>query len=863
MDYRLAAARRLLTVDAQNARALSIVSDQRPVFQVPGPAQANPQAADPAIIDPAMTNPALAHLASTLGSRVGLLEVESTPGQFIPLATAWPCAPDGPTPETRRFVTAGHVLEVFLRDNAVLRGAALPADGMRNGRVVMPGGAIFPIARWICAAPVDVAVFDVQQDAQPCPGLSRDTTGQLPAWVAPLGYPLQTGFALFGAVNPAYPGHLFCGTGESRVIARSGEASRYFLHDASTLPGYSGAPVFDPDTGRVVGVHVWGVASASDASDWNDAVRMSSMLRIPWLAAILAGQSDGLQGGEPAMAWLGGRPPVAAEYLLPRIELAGPEAGIVTDRSDARDRLYQPGLAMAQDEMMPTAGVVGDQLDEGSCAAFAVAAAIEHQLARRQGYVPPEIPGNFSASVRMLDRMARRHDEWLDDTAEGTSLRAVLKGFYQNGVCSWDKCRYVPRQADFFLTRDIARDARRLTLGSYARVDRTSVNDMRMAVQEAGAVLVTARIHAGWSAPRDGRILYDPLEPAAGSRMHAFVIDGYTDEGFIIQNSRGAGWGGFKGLPGHALWSFEDWSDNCLDAWVIRLAPRSEQAFAVSILSGNGVAAPRRIALLGHLMHAERDGLVEDGTLGLGARGLAETAAYLATGDARDRYDRLLLLFHEPLLGADQIAQLALPLTARLKARRVYPFHIAYGLDEMRACRLRLGHDIAEITARYLPEGEAGDSVLLRLLGPSIRAQVAGYRDGAGIAARASLRDALAVLPLFAGRDGDQPGLPLAMVSVGLGVVPAQVLAQTVPEFRRLPHLAIAAPVAPRSARQWTLAKDLRTDSDLPGWRGSWGDLVAAAHGRKIRSERGAMAATVQELLKRADSVPELLARLG
>lgn len=853
MDYRLAAARRLVTVDAANARARSIINAERPVFQFPDLGQADA---------------ALAALAAAVGDRIGRLEVQLDSGHFLPLATAWPCAPSDAEPETLRFVTAGHVLRVFLIQRAQLRLAALPAAGMRAGRVVMPDGRIYSIARWVCAAPVDVAVFDVLPGTVPCLGLVPDTAAPVPAMVAPIGYPLESGFTLFGTIDAQNP-RLFYGEGVSKTGPASGERASYFLHDASTLPGYSGAPVFDPATRRVIGVHVWGAAGGGD---WNDAVRISAIPAWSWLAEILQGTRQDPPADARAMRWIGGDQPVAAESLTPPMPCPPPDAGIVEDRPDTRDRLYQPGLATAQDEILPPPGIIGDQMDEGSCAAFAVAAAIERQLARRADYTPPPAGQGFTASVRMLDRMARRHDEWLEDASDGTSLRAVIKGFYHNGVCRSELCPYRPHQPDFFLTRDIARQAREITLGSYARVA-PSVNDMRMAVQEAGAVIVSARVHPGWSALRDGCIDYDPMNPASGPQRHAFVIDGYTADGFVVQNSRGADWGGFRGLPGHALWRFADWNDNAFDAWVIRLAPRSPQAFDVSERVATGIATPRRIGLLGHMLHAERGGLVEDGTLGLGARGVAETAAYLATAEARARYDRLLLVFHEPLLDADQIARLALPLTARLKLHRTYAFHIAYGLDEMRSCRLRLRQDVADAAERYLAEDGARDVALLRQLGPWLRAQVEDFRRGARLAARRALRDALAVLPLFAGpgpagdaaagaAGKDEAGLPLALLSVGLGMVPARALAETVPEFRALPHLALAAPLPLQRARVLRLSDAARTESDLPGWRGSWSDLVAAAHGRRIRSRRGAVAATPQDLLLRADAIPGLLALL-
>lgn len=840
MDYRLAAARRLIGVDPANQRATSIIGDGRPVFSLPPPAEAGPQ---------------LAALAEAVAARVGLLQVQDDAGVFQPIATAWPCAPtDGAG--TWRFVTAGHVLPVFLTQRSDWREAALPAQGMRNGCVVL-GDRSYRIRRWICAAPADLAVFDLEPDGDPVPGLALADAGPLPALVVPMGYPLESGSRLFGTIDLHNP-KLFFGSGAWEHIPARDEARFNFLHDASTLPGFSGGPVFDADSKRVVGVHVWG---SKGGGDRNDAVEINLIRRFSWLMEILAGTRDDAPPGTPAIRWTGGRKPVAAELFTRPLPYAPSDAGIIEDRPDARDQRYQPGLAMALDRIPPDPGIIGDQEDEGSCAGFAVAAAIERQLARRPDYEAPARPGRFTASVRMLDRMARRHDEWLDDEAEGTSLRAVLKGFYHNGVCGWDLCDYRPRHPDFFLTREIAKQARQITLGSYARVA-PSVNDIRMAVQEAGAVIISARVHDGWDHPNEGRIDYDPLTPATGSRRHAFIIDGYTDDGFIVQNARGAGWGGFQGLPGHALWSFADWSDNGLDAWVIRLAPRSAKAFDVSVRVATGLATPRRIGLLGHMLHAERGGLVEDGTLGLGARGVAETAAYLATAEARERYDRLLLIFHEPLLDADQIARLALPLTARLKTQRIYAFHIAYGLDEMRSCRLRLRQDVAEAAQRYLPEGDGRDVALLRQIGPWLRAQVADYQRGARLAARSSLRDALAVLPLFAGPTHDEPGLPLALLSAGLGAVPARALVEAVPEFRGLPHLALAPPLPVAGARILRLHDGARAECDLPGWRGSWPDLVAAVHGHKPRSRRGLVAASVQDLLARADAVPMLLARL-
>lgn len=594
--------------------------------------------------------------------------------------------------------------------------------------------------------------------------------------------------------------------------------------------------------------------------DLNDGIPGSGALaREGWLRGVL----DGSGGDPPPEAgtrpWRGGLAPRPSEPTearsLPMLladtgafrdpDCAGSEGGVVPDRTDHRDDFHQPGLSPPPPCVIPGKGPVGDQGSEGSCAAFAVAGAIEIQLARREGYCPPA--HGLTASVRMLDRMARRHDEWLDDTPDGTSLRAALKGFHHNGVCPESACAYVPRRPAFFLTRAIARAARDITLGAYLRV-RLSADDMRKAIAEGGAVIVTADVHEGWwNVDKDGRIPFDLADPPKPRGRHAFVVSGYDTEGFIIRNARGPGWGRYRGLPGHALWTFEDWA--------IRLAPSGDKAFALSPGTAGQDGAPRRLGLLGHAVHAERFGLVEDGTLGLGARGIAETAACLDSPEARGRYDRLMLVFHEPLMDGNLIARLALRLTLRLKARGIYPLHIVHGLDEMLAWRLRLSHDVGRAVERYLREGASRDAALQRRLGPVIRTQVESFAQGARAAAAPLLRDALGPLTLCAA-----PGRRIDLVSVGVGGVLAQAMAR-IWAAPRPPHLAIACPTDIRATRHW-LPGGRKDEADLPGWQGSWGDIIAGAFGRSIRADRGEDAATVQDLLSQPDFVPRLLDRL-
>lgn len=879
MDYQLAAARRLMGIGAENPRARSIINEIRPVHLLSNTGEFAGPGQDAAL--PGLDADRLRRLARDHSSRIGLLCVDVA-GTFLPLATAWPIAGAdavGDPALTRRFVTAGHVMSCVLSDDVALAHAGTVQNrSKRAAQVVFADGDTRVVSRWICTAKLDIAVFEIKGEGRRA--LHLDAAAALPDAIAVIGYPLVADVGLFRDHADPYLGRQFLAVGRTRRNTSSFEGRGQFRHDASTLPGFSGAPVLDPATGRVIGLHVGGSGDGLEhrgnnvggpprrvhGDDENDAILASALMQEDWLARILMGASDTPPPRTKTHGWAGGAVPAPQEAVEGRSMLsllqatlasrrpgiAPADAGVETDRTDSRDQFFQPGLSRAPEQIIPRADPVGDQGDEGSCAAFALAAAIERQLAGRAGYKRPD--HGFTASVRMLDRMARRHDEWLDDAGDGTSLRAVIKGFYHNGVCPEAMCSYVPRQQGFFLTRSLAKAARQITLGQYQRV-RLSVDDMRMAIRAAGAVIVTADVHDGWKALDRCRIPYDPADPPALRRRHAFAVTGYDADGFIIKNARGPKWGGYRNRPGHALWTFDDWADTCRDAWVIRLAPPGDKAFAVSAATAGQLATPRRLELLGHILHAERTGLVEDGTLGLGARGVAETAAYLDSPEARARYSRLMLVFHEPLMDDDLIARLALRLTRRLKPRGIYAFHIAYGLDEMLACRLRLAHDVGRAVERYLREGTSRDTVLQRQLGPVIRGQVDHFAQGAKAAAQPLMRDALAALMLFAAPDRQTD-----VVSVGLGAIPAQALVNAAP-VRPLPHLAIACPVAIRGARPWRLG-DERDETDLPGWLGSWGDIVAGAHGRTIRATKGAKAATVQDLLTSADFVRDLLVKL-
>lgn len=356
--------------------------------------------------------------------------------------------------------------------------------------------------------------------------------------------------------------------------------------------------------------------------------------------------------------------------------------GVLPDWEDRRDLVYRPSLATLRARLHPhpclfreTRGAraiaaartpvfgIRDQGRSGRCAGFALAALLDIQ--RRLQAVPASDavddldpaadarPGpEERVSAAMLYHMARYQELFEGGTAEPggppalvapttsgvRTLRAVIKGFYHNGVCpdlpagsdprgaavppsAWPSA---PEVADRdlegaestrlpFPTVAQAKAARRITLGSYYRL-KAVLNHYHAALNDAGAVLVAANVHDGWRAEAvaaSGAIAWTRTPTAVGA--HAFVLVGYEERGFLVLNSWGPEWGGYAGFAGIALWSYDDWAQNVIDGWVLRLGVPAPAAFHLSIgeQGRSGVHGRVRagstpcIALLGHFMHLD------------------------------------------------------------------------------------------------------------------------------------------------------------------------------------------------------------------------------------------------------------------
>ena len=201
---------------------------------------------------------------------------------------------------------------------------------------------------------------------------------------------------------------------------------------------------------------------------------------------------------------------------------------VVKDIPDIRDRIYEPSLIRLKDEIKAPEIRALDQKTEGACTGFGLAAVI-NLLNRRRDKIT-------RVSPRMLYEMAKKYDQWPGEEYEGSSCRGAIRGWYNMGVCSEDLWPYEEQDDDHNLTVDRAKNARKHTLGAYYRL-RHDLVDFHCALNEAGALYVSANVHTGWNKDRITQKHYIPFDQE-NQGGHAFAIIGYNDEGFWVQNSK-------------------------------------------------------------------------------------------------------------------------------------------------------------------------------------------------------------------------------------------------------------------------------------------------------------------------------------
>ncbi len=357
------------------------------------------------------------------------------------------------------------------------------------------------------------------------------------------------------------------------------------------------------------------------------------------------------------------------------------------DVTDLRDRVYEPALldlALKMDPPKSDLSPIRDQGQEGACTGFALASAITLMNRIRHARIDPSIEVPMS-SPRMLYEMAKINDEWPGEDYEGSSIRGALKGFYNNGSCSEEVAPYKPGQKNWFLKVEHAKDARKVGLGAYYRL-RPEIIDYHAALNEAGVIYVSARVHRGWQNPSKGDI--KPSHLTEGG--HAFIIVGYDQQGFLIQNSWGPDWGNFNDHPGIARWRYEDWAATVMDAWVLRLSVPTPDAFDLtvteptpeteSLFGVENVRAPRQEDIIGHVIHLDDGKLVETGKYPTPATTIKETADFLAdeTATADRGYEHLMFYAHGGLNNSAASANRIRKMKEVFKRNGIYPIHFMW-----------------------------------------------------------------------------------------------------------------------------------------------------------------------------------------
>lgn len=351
-------------------------------------------------------------------------------------------------------------------------------------------------------------------------------------------------------------------------------------------------------------------------------------------------------------------------------KLDGKTLNVQNDVPDFRDRMYEPALLQLEQHISPPGNLkILNQGQEGACTGFGLAAVINKLNSDRNIDV--------SVSARMLYEMAKKFDIWPGEDYSGSSCRGAIKGWYSMGVCSEELWPYKANSQDKHLTVERAKDARRNTIGAYYRV-RKNIVDMHAAMNEVGAIYVSASVHKGWSIEATKKGIIKQHKELLGG--HAFAIVGYDENGFWVLNSWGEDWG----RAGIAHWSYEDWQDNVKDAWVFQLALPTPQIGGNEHDKGGARAKrqqgffsrePRRDEIAGHFVHVDDGKFHDEGRYWSTLHDVEETAKLIA--DSKD-YKHLLLYAHGGLNDTKASATRIAAMKETFKKNGIYPYHFMY-----------------------------------------------------------------------------------------------------------------------------------------------------------------------------------------
>ena len=388
-------------------------------------------------------------------------------------------------------------------------------------------------------------------------------------------------------------------------------------------------------------------------------------------------------------------------------------ANALPDAFDALDLQYRPGLQPLPTRMDQRAGQpILDQVGN-SCTGHAVAALVDTVLSipgpRDRTGGPPRDIVRRRVSPYMLYAMARRYDEYPGTADVGSSLRGAFKGWYHHGVCS-DATWQSRKQPKNLYDPDFVAECSTTPLGAYYRVNAGRIDDMQSAITELNAIAASAAIHEGWRTVKpypgpDGKpvCIIEPSTTTLGG--HAFLIAGYNEVGFLVQNSWGTEWG----HKGYATLRYEDWLANAYDAWVARPGvpqARFTQASKVMVPSAAGLVGaggPDLARLPAYVVDVAADGH-PSGTGKVSSSpaqidGLVRKMA--ADHDdwvdgAADQTRHVVLYAHGGLVGEDSGVSIADRMIDWWRKNGIYPVHIVWESDALSTIFGYVGHKLRE-----------------------------------------------------------------------------------------------------------------------------------------------------------------------
>lgn len=215
---------------------------------------------------------------------------------------------------------------------------------------------------------------------------------------------------------------------------------------------------------------------------------------------------------------------------------------IVKSPKDRRDYILKnsnlslPDSLDYRDELQP----IRNQGSQGTCYAQATACMKEWQEKKDNGFDEYMSPQFFYNN---------RENIYDNDTTndEGMYGRDVMKLIKNIGICKENTYPYGKIESRDKIDIQVYEEAKEYIIESYARIK--DLNTLKESLFSNGPCLIALPVYNNniefWKKNKN-----DTFKGG-----HAMTIVGYNDEGFIIRNSWGSGWGN----NGYCLYKYDDW----------------------------------------------------------------------------------------------------------------------------------------------------------------------------------------------------------------------------------------------------------------------------------------------------------------